>query len=106
MLLANKGVDVLDLKRHAGWRSSTVAEGHVKESIENKLQCASQILHNQNISNAEKQDPGPSSYLKAVSSLSVNNSSSDSLIFQDVAVMESGESSAAAHTKKKTVCLQ
>ncbi|KAF2893710.1 hypothetical protein ILUMI_12463 [Ignelater luminosus] len=99
-LLANKGVDVLDLKRYAGWRFSTVTEAYVEESIENNIQYASQILHNQKIHiNADTQDPGPSSYVKAVSSSSVHNS--DYLIFQDVPVVESGESSAAAHPTEK-----
>lgn len=42
--LANKGVDVLGLKRHGGWRSSTVAESYVEDSLENKLDYAEKIL--------------------------------------------------------------
>lgn len=44
-LLANKGVDVLGLKRHGGWRSSTVAESYVEDSLQNKIQFAEKILH-------------------------------------------------------------
>lgn len=36
-LLADSGADVLMLKRHGGWRSSTVAEGYVDENINNKV---------------------------------------------------------------------
>lgn len=45
-LLANKGVDVLGLKRHGGWRSSTVAESYVEDSLQNKIEFAHKILHN------------------------------------------------------------
>jgi integrase len=40
-LLANApGVDILDLKRHGGWISSTVAEGYQTESPTNKIEVA------------------------------------------------------------------
>ncbi|XP_031342039.1 uncharacterized protein LOC116169963 [Photinus pyralis] len=42
--LVNKGVDVLGLKRHGGWRSSTVAEGYVEDSLQNKIEFANKIL--------------------------------------------------------------
>lgn len=42
--LVNKGVDVLGLKRHGGWRSSTVAEGYVEDSLQNKIEFADKIL--------------------------------------------------------------
>ncbi|KAJ8942277.1 hypothetical protein NQ317_010642 [Molorchus minor] len=35
-LLADAGVDITTIKRHAGWKSTTVAEGYVENSIENK----------------------------------------------------------------------
>ncbi|XP_050517936.1 uncharacterized protein LOC126892445 [Diabrotica virgifera virgifera] len=51
-LLANKGVDVLGLKRHGGWRSSTVAESYVEDSLQNKIDFAEKILCNtSNITN-------------------------------------------------------
>ncbi|XP_029171249.1 uncharacterized protein LOC114940677 [Nylanderia fulva] len=36
-LLADSGVDILTLKRHGGWKSNTVAEGCVENSINNKM---------------------------------------------------------------------
>lgn len=42
--LVNKGVDVLGLKRHGGWRSSTVAEGYVEDSLQNKIEFADKIV--------------------------------------------------------------
>ncbi len=44
-LLANKGVDILGLKRHGGWKSSAVAESYVEDSLQNKIQFAGKILH-------------------------------------------------------------
>lgn len=43
--LTNKGVDVVGLKRHGGWKSSTVAESYVEDSIQNKKEFAQKILH-------------------------------------------------------------
>lgn len=43
-LLADSGADILKLKQHGGWRSSTVAEGYVENSIENKKRIATDIL--------------------------------------------------------------
>lgn len=46
--LANGGVDILGLKRHGGWKSSTVAESYVEDSIQNKIEFANKILHSNN----------------------------------------------------------
>ncbi|KAJ8978556.1 hypothetical protein NQ317_006117 [Molorchus minor] len=43
-LLADAGVDITTTKRHAGWKSTTVAEGYVENSIENKTKIANQVL--------------------------------------------------------------
>ena len=43
-LLADSGADILKLKQHGGWKSSTVAEGYVEHSIENKKRIATDIL--------------------------------------------------------------
>ena len=43
-LLADTGVDVLALKRHAGWKSSTITEGYVENTEGNKIQFARHIL--------------------------------------------------------------
>ncbi|KAK5649505.1 hypothetical protein RI129_000534 [Pyrocoelia pectoralis] len=41
--LANSGGDLLTIKRHGGWKSSTVAEGYVEASIKKKVEV-SQML--------------------------------------------------------------
>ncbi|KAJ8967562.1 hypothetical protein NQ317_008725 [Molorchus minor] len=42
-LLADAGVNITTIKRHAGWKSTTVAEGYVENSIENKTKIANQV---------------------------------------------------------------
>jgi hypothetical protein len=48
-ILANTGGNVTDLKWLGGWRSSTVAEGYVEESVENKIQIAKKCLAMQSL---------------------------------------------------------
>ncbi|KAJ8983397.1 hypothetical protein NQ317_010490, partial [Molorchus minor] len=43
-LLADAGVDITTIKRHAGWKSTTVAKGYVENSIENKTKIANRVL--------------------------------------------------------------
>lgn len=43
-LLVNRGGDITQLKRHGGWRSTTVAEGYIEESINEKIETAKKIL--------------------------------------------------------------
>lgn len=43
-LLADGGGDILSLKRHGGWRSSTVAEGYVQNSIQSKINTEKRIF--------------------------------------------------------------
>ncbi|KAJ8984181.1 hypothetical protein NQ317_011090 [Molorchus minor] len=43
-LLADAGEDITTIKRHAGRKSTTVAEGYVENSIENKTKIANQVL--------------------------------------------------------------
>lgn len=45
-LLADSGADLLTVKRHGGWRSSTVAESYIEESTENKKKVSANILGN------------------------------------------------------------
>ena len=47
-LLADTGADILALKRHAGWKSSSVAEGYVEDSMQNKMEFAKKILYENN----------------------------------------------------------
>lgn len=42
-ILADNGGDILSLKRHGGWKSSTVAEGYVEDSIADKKRIAGMV---------------------------------------------------------------
>jgi integrase len=44
-ILVDAGGDITSLKRHGGWKSTTVAESYVDESIQNKTNIANQILN-------------------------------------------------------------
>ncbi|KAJ8978306.1 hypothetical protein NQ317_008178 [Molorchus minor] len=46
LLIDSEGIS--NLKRHGGWKSSTVAETYVAESIKNKLDVANKILYQEN----------------------------------------------------------
>ncbi|XP_031342149.1 uncharacterized protein LOC116170098 [Photinus pyralis] len=43
-LLVEAGGDILMLKRHGGWVSSTVAEGYIEDSMASKMEISSKIL--------------------------------------------------------------
>lgn len=54
-LLADSGANVDILKRHGGWRSATVAEGYVENSVNNKKIIANQIFgHTQKVATTSK----------------------------------------------------
>ena len=42
-LLADSGADLVTLKQHGGWKSSTVAEGYVEDSFNQKKKVCQQI---------------------------------------------------------------
>lgn len=43
-LLADSGANLLEIKRHGGWKSSSVAEGYIAESISNKIAISNKIF--------------------------------------------------------------
>lgn len=44
-MLVDAGGDITSLKRHGGWKSTTVAEGYIDESLQNKLKISNTILN-------------------------------------------------------------
>jgi hypothetical protein len=54
--LADAGADITVLKRHGGWRSNTVAEGYIVDSVQNKLEVSSKILGKEQIINVTQSD--------------------------------------------------
>lgn len=59
-LLADSGASISTLKRHGGWKSSTVAEGYVEDSVENKTKITSKITEFINIERHRSPQPGTS----------------------------------------------
>lgn len=43
-LLVNGGGDMIQLKRHGGWKSSSAAEGYIEDDINNKIETTKKIL--------------------------------------------------------------
>ncbi|KAJ8914729.1 hypothetical protein NQ315_017439 [Exocentrus adspersus] len=43
-MLANSGASITNIKRHGGWKSASVAEGYLEDSLQNKKKIAPQIL--------------------------------------------------------------
>lgn len=43
-ILVDAGGDITTLKRHGGWKSTTVAESYIDESLTNKMEVANKIL--------------------------------------------------------------
>lgn len=43
-ILVDAGGDITTLKRHGGWKSSTVAEGYIDDSTINRINVASKIV--------------------------------------------------------------
>lgn len=81
-LLVNAGGDLLTLKRHGGWKSSTVAEGYVADSITNKQKICQQItsgivLKKQALNVNDERPDSPSTSVDQISSfqepIAVNN---------------------------------
>lgn len=44
-LLANAGGNMTAIKRHGGWKSTTVAEGYIEDSLKNKIEISNKILN-------------------------------------------------------------
>lgn len=43
-ILVDAGGDITTLKRHGGWKSTTVAESYIDDSIQNKMSVSNRIL--------------------------------------------------------------
>lgn len=74
-ILADAGADLLMLKRHGGWKSSTVAEGYVAESVGNKRKIGQLISDRIEMTKTKKQ--------KVVAVNEVHNGSMSSVEEQD-----------------------
>lgn len=60
-LLSDSGADLTSLKRHGGWRSNTVAESYIEDSIENKTKICNNIIKSINLKPSSRSlSPQPS----------------------------------------------
>lgn len=85
-LLVDAGGDLLTLKRHGGWRSSTVAEGYVGDSLNNKITIANKILQSVEMeSPSEAQNIQPSTSLSNINITEnqLNNNETPGIHFQN-----------------------
>jgi hypothetical protein len=44
-ILIDAGADITALKRHGGWKSTTVAEGYIDTSMNNKMDSVNKIIN-------------------------------------------------------------
>jgi hypothetical protein len=44
-LLADSGADITVVKRHGGWRSNSVVEGYIEDSLNNKIEISRKIIN-------------------------------------------------------------
>lgn len=78
-LLANSGASITNLKRHGGWRSTTVAEGYVENSISNKLSIGSKVLGEQSTNNNNNPQDNCQSQNQVFAEHQINNEDSVSI---------------------------
>lgn len=62
-LLVNRGGDLLSLKRHGAWKSSTVAEGYIGDSLKRKIDVANLIT--EEMPSSSKRLPVPNNELSS-----------------------------------------
>lgn len=51
-ILVDSGANLTTLKRHGAWKSSSVAEGYIEDSINNKIEVADRILKTRTITSS------------------------------------------------------
>lgn len=64
-ILADSGADLTSIKRLGGWKSSTVAEGYIENSIENKAKLSKCITQNIKGNRSFSPQPGTSAQARA-----------------------------------------
>lgn len=65
----------MTLKRHGGWKSNTVAEGYVEDSLNKKIDCANKILGLHSVGHSS----GPSNSVSNLPIISANSDVSTAL---------------------------
>lgn len=71
-MLADSGADMTLLKRHGGWRSSSVAEGYIENSIEQKNEIAKRIIGQKDTPNTKIKEVHSEAEVSIVSTSSLS----------------------------------
>ncbi|EEZ99909.1 hypothetical protein TcasGA2_TC002700 [Tribolium castaneum] len=71
-LLADSGADLAVVKRHGGWRSNSVVEGYIEDSLNNKIEISRKII-NHSATIIQKESTSNSEASTSASSTSVSN---------------------------------
>lgn len=79
-LLADSGANLTTLKRHGGWKSSTVAEGYIEDSIQNKTKISNQLTETINV---RSNSPQPATSKESQPWIPLSNQIPESPTFTD-----------------------
>ncbi|KAJ8980455.1 hypothetical protein NQ317_007651 [Molorchus minor] len=88
-LLADSGSNLCTIKRHGGWKSMSVAEGYLEDSLENKKRIACYILPN----NCPSSNNSEIEHINSISSTASRLESNYLVLFSDderTKILESG----------------
>ncbi|KAJ8918203.1 hypothetical protein NQ315_014070 [Exocentrus adspersus] len=77
-LLANAGGDITTVKRHGGWKSTTVAENYIEESLSSKMAIAEKIQVLPNVGEVV----GPSSTSETPRRVNLNPGQNNKVVFE------------------------
>ncbi|KAJ8910471.1 hypothetical protein NQ315_015606 [Exocentrus adspersus] len=77
-LLANAGGDITTVKRHGGWKSTTVAENYIEESLSSKMAIAEKIQVLPNVGEVV----GPSSTSEIPHRVNLNPGQNKKVVFE------------------------
>ncbi|KAJ8912509.1 hypothetical protein NQ315_015593 [Exocentrus adspersus] len=77
-LLANAGGDITTVKRHGGWKSTTVAENYIEESLSSKMAIAEKIQVLPNVGEVV----GPSSTSETPHRVNMNSGQNNKVVFE------------------------
>lgn len=69
-ILVDSGADITALKRHGGWRSTTVAEGYIDHSLNNKIETGNKIFNT--VQRSDVQDTAENNNIPIAESTSFN----------------------------------
>lgn len=104
-LLAEAGGDILQLKKHGGWKSTAVAEGYVDSSLNTKMACASKIFSANNNVNQPSISQASIIEQNDLNVLNItNNTLQDSMTINEVSSADNALSSSNININNPSNC--